>query len=1376
MQNLSVRAKLLSTTIFDRPIVGHGDPVSSFFVYMGMSEAVALVATQLVISFAMSALSMLLAPKPEATGGIATDYTLDGEQTSQKIILGTYATNGCHIAPRYSHSSSSGTPLGCLNYVIALSDKPVTEILPEVIIDGVKYNVNGEVSDKGYGQSVDGEIGDKARMLFHDGTQTTADAFLLSKYADHAVYPWDANAILKGVAYSVPSFFFDPDKYTGLPDIRHVVRGIALYDPRKDSTVGGSGTQRWGVPSTWAFSDNPVVMVYNLLRGITMPDGSVYGVGAKADDFINAKWFAAMNVCDEPGTQQGTGTWHNDLKRYRAGYEVSLDREPLSVIEEILKSCGGLLAEQGGTYFIAVGPPAVVAAGISDDDIIMSESVDSQSFQPLHACINTINSTYPDPRKLWEPVNAETFSKPEWVTEDQGLELVADIKLDAVPYARQVRRLMREAGKDHRRRRVHTITLPPQYLYLNVFDTISWTSPDRYYDSKPFEIQQIRVASDTLNVTLDIRERDPSDYDLDAVDDAIIPTIVSKNVVKPVVNGVYGFDFAATTLKDSGGNARKPALAIYWDADNAWRTLVYRIKDASGTIIKSDSTSATELGVLTISEGIQPNHTYSCQIKVKARGLVTGWSDWQTATTGNLKVVADDIATSVWNEIEVAGVKKVSTLPATGALDQIVMLSSTGTLYRWTGSAWSTSIYTQPSANSVNIASFAAGIEPVTVVTGSLPTAKSTSTIFYSGDLYRWSGSAYVKSIPTTDLSGTLSAGQFSQSLRPVEVVASLPTTSNFNGRTVFLTTTGKLMRYSNGAFTAAVDGADIVADSISAGKVQAGAIGATEIASDAITARTLMVTDFTNFIPDSELTDLASWNLGGNVTITNGSEAWGYPRLLRLIGASDAYTTADSKVFPVVPGEELHLAYSARRVAGTTGSAGFQIRFSASPDMSNYSVYALGSVQGTGATRNTGSTVVPSGMFFARVVAVKNNNGATEVLIGGMVVRRKLGGSLIVDGSINADHLSANSVTANALSVNSVTAGKIAAAAVGADQVAANSLTSKHIAIGDFTNHASGSDFEDAALVPWEMPSSNNRNSSQKKTGSWSLQLTSVDTASANLLTPIDCGGGDEFYVSTQMLRGSAWNGTDGNAKIRFFNYSTGSLIAGLPYGAPQMPSASTWYKKEMSFVVPAGCTKMGVQLVKDATAGALHLDDIEIRRRNGGNLIVDGSINADKIAAGTIVAGSAIIANSAIGTAMIGNLQVSSLKIGDNAVTSPYFVEGANSFTFSEGIKSLLSIVIQKTADPVTVNFLGAFEGLYGIDYQGIELYLYRSSTAVGNSVLLHLAAAGRGTSCGYQFYDASTVTGTYTYSIRGRKRLNDGGGVNMTTGGMFCNQYRK
>jgi hypothetical protein len=93
---------------------------------------------------------------------------------------------------------------------------------------------------------------------------------------------------------------------------------------------------------------------------------------------------------------------------------------------------------------------------------------------------------------------------------------------------------------------------------------------------------------------------------------------------------------------------------------------------------------------------------------------------------------------------------------------------------------------------------------------------------------------------------GILNTAKFASSIRPVEIVSSLPSSGNAQGRTVFLTTDNKLYRWTGSAWTAAVPAVDVTGQitttqitdgAISTPKLTAGAVTADTIATNAITS-----------------------------------------------------------------------------------------------------------------------------------------------------------------------------------------------------------------------------------------------------------------------------------------------------------------------------------------------------------------------------------------------------------------------------------------------------------------------------------------------------------------------------------------------------------
>ena len=91
----------------------------------------------------------------------------------------------------------------------------------------------------------------------HHGAATqTADPMLVASNSSK----WTTAHKLNGVAYIAASFIYDSKgQFSGVPQITVQVKGKKVYDQRKDSTNGGTGSQRLATPSTYEFSNNPAI-------------------------------------------------------------------------------------------------------------------------------------------------------------------------------------------------------------------------------------------------------------------------------------------------------------------------------------------------------------------------------------------------------------------------------------------------------------------------------------------------------------------------------------------------------------------------------------------------------------------------------------------------------------------------------------------------------------------------------------------------------------------------------------------------------------------------------------------------------------------------------------------------------------------------------------------------------------------------------------------------------------------------------------------------------------------------------------------------------------------------------------------------------------
>ncbi|WP_112312694.1 hypothetical protein [Pseudogemmobacter bohemicus] len=614
---------------------------------------------QALLSFGLSALSMALAKKPQMnTGGITGDQTMSGETTPQRIVMGYTATGGTLLAPPYAYDYNNSKESNYLTYFVALADFPINEIV-EVIVDGKRYGLNPQLSpeDAGYGandifgRSLDGQLTGWAYVKFHDGRQAEADATFVDLLDSYPERPWTNEFKLTGTAYAAITFIYHRDVFTGAPEFRFVVKGASLYDPRFDSSVGGSGSQRWADQTTWQFSDNPAVASYNILRGIPLPDGSIYGNNAPANALPLAPFFNAMNIADEDGTQPD-GEWFEDTKRYRIGLEFGVDQEPNAVLDTLLVSAMGKVTEYGGYYSIGLGPsaaaPAVVA--ITDEDIIVTASRDYSPFVGQSSTYNGITASFPDPESLWESREATPFYNTEWEVKD-GKRLVADLKMTSCFSPRQVRRVMREALNNNRRERTHVITLPPAYLSLIPLQTISWTSVHNGYVSKIFEITDKQIDPETLAVVLYLRESDPADYDFDVAFDSVRPIVASVNPVDFVITGVDGVAASPLLIRNDSGNGKRVAVKIEWNPTVAFASLTYEIKNNAGEVVEFGSVPDVRSGYVIVAGGILPSSTYTVRLLGRVSGRDSEWSSSVTVITPSALLDFEDFEPDVQTSI-----------------------------------------------------------------------------------------------------------------------------------------------------------------------------------------------------------------------------------------------------------------------------------------------------------------------------------------------------------------------------------------------------------------------------------------------------------------------------------------------------------------------------------------------------------------------------------------------------------------------------------------------------------------------------------------------------------------------------------------------------
>jgi len=1190
---------------------------------------------RMLTSVALSALQAATRAKPK-TPGIVTEQTATGGTNPAGFVIGQYATAGDAVCPPMTHGVVGKTPNAYLTYVVALGDI-AGQTLERVAIDGAWVDL-GPTPHADYGLPVTGKYAGFAWVKYYDGSQTVADPMLIAKYGSYPERPWLADMVGTGVPYAICTFRFSRKLFQAFPAMLFQVGGIKMYDPRKDTTVGGSGAHRWDTPSTYEPSRNNAVLIYNIARGITISGLGVWGGGFGAEDLPVANWFAAMNTCD---TTIGTPA----VAQFQAGYEVRVDMEPATVIEELLKGCLGQTAEVGGALKIRIGGPGLPVMFITDDDLVVSKPQDFDPFPAADQRRNGVDAKYPDPATIWKPKSAPSRYNATWEAED-GSRRMASLDLTACPYPDQVQRVMAAYIADERRFRRHGMTLPPDAAILEPLDVISWTSVRNGYASKQFDISQIADDVLTLLQRVSAREVDPTDYSW-STGSLIAVSVPSAEPVVPATQTLSAWTVTPVSIADAAGTARRAAIKMTWstsDMDGV-DSVQYQVRvAATGVVIKVGTTTDVAGGAIILAEGILPDVLYQAQGLPIARSRDTSWTAWTDCTAPSTGFTNADFVGGAYSTLFTSqglyAIRDVTSLPGSGSfIGEKIFNRTDGKLYQWTGSAWQLAVAdvaagavtatsfasgvrpieivsalpttgnfqgrtvmlttdnkiyrhtgsptgsagftavvpatdltgqvagSQIADSAISLAKFASGIQPVEVLaalpttgnfqgrtvflttdnklyrhtgspTGSagftsvVPAADLTGqvagsqiadsaisltkfasgiqpvevlatlpttgnfqgrTVFLTTDnkLYRHTGSptgsaGFTSVVPAADLTGQVAGSQiadsaisltkFASGLTPVEVVATLPTVGNFTGRTVMLTTDGKLYRYASGAFTRAIDGADITANSIVAGKIAAGAIGADEIAAGAITAQHMLLQPG-NLISNSkfvsgDLTDWRSWQAPAQQSVVPRATAGvptGAPTLnvakftataaaqqIAAFNGSPAYTDAGSErtAMPMLPGRSYRVFIQAAEdatFAATTFYVGIYWRKTDGTIASLFPVSAAGTLDSTW-REFSGVFTAPADLVYAWAYVYFIAGGAGSVYWTNLSVREMAAAELVVDGTITAAKIAAGTITATQIAANTITASQIAADTITAGQIAAGAITATELASDSVT------------------------------------------------------------------------------------------------------------------------------------------------------------------------------------------------------------------------------------------------------------------------------------------------------------------------------------
>ncbi|MBN9333854.1 phage tail protein [Devosia sp.] len=604
----------------------------------------------LVLAVIGSILQSAEAQQQKATSGVRGSRQ-EGGDNSQAFVIGKYGLAG-QFEYWADWGQDNGTPNAFHSEVYSLGDLSYSGFT------GFYYN--GAKGTLLYGEP-HGELGipvaearvngkDHLWVKFYDGRQASADAMLVARTAGQE-RPWTADMIFVGCPYAVVTVLDNRSLFTGFPKYLFEVQGIPLYDMSRDSSVGGVGPQRLDDPSTWAYSDDPIVAASNVLLGIRYQGEWMYGgQTTTAYQLPAANWIAQINKSKARG--------------FTCGYEVVCgEDEPQAVIGEFLMAAAARIAEIGGLYKVLVAEPDAPVRTFTDEDFVIDDDQELDPFPGLESTANVISSSYPEPAEAWGMKQAPSRYSSALEVEDGGRRLPKPIVYKAVHKALQVQELDKLAIEEARRFRTHINTMPPEWWEMEPLDTEAWTSARNGYVDKWMLITAIDDMPNGL-VVVGRREVEPADYDWEP--GMALPWQTSPlGIQRPAPQIMTGWNAAPYAVVDADGVGRRPGIQVFWAAGlQDVRSVQVQVRESWGGKnvifdgeLPYDILNPAPSGVPSIAV-LLPNTPYEVRGKyLPFTGRATLWSNqsldgggdlvegtWITVLTPSIRLGASDIA------------------------------------------------------------------------------------------------------------------------------------------------------------------------------------------------------------------------------------------------------------------------------------------------------------------------------------------------------------------------------------------------------------------------------------------------------------------------------------------------------------------------------------------------------------------------------------------------------------------------------------------------------------------------------------------------------------------------------------------------------------
>jgi len=457
------------------------------FAYAGLSYTAATVAAYAAATFVYAAALLTLnsvakSLLPSGKRGQSLELNYSGTAEPIRYVFGTQKIGGMMVIPPIC-TGNDGKYLHVVMAIAGGGETGIEEIgdvyFNNTVITSASIGaVTGTAND---GLVSSGTYQNRAWIRRYLGTPTdlpSGDYILKTAYS--AAF---TNAFRgRGIAKIFLQLKWSQKVYkTGIPNFTAMVKGCKVYDPRLDSTNGGSGSQRYTDSTTWTWSSNPALCARHYLVKIARRADDI--------DIDDDSIIAAANICDQLVTIPGGST----QKRWQCNLTIAAAddwRENLKVMIDTMR--GRALRRDGKWYFYA---------GAWDSPTVTINQSDWVSPTVIRASLdkaerwNAVRVFYVDPTRNWQRVQAYPRRNSTYEAAD-GERIWFDLDLPGVNNEYEAQRHGEITLRQSRNQLSMTGKLRPEFIKLAVWDTVTVNDSEYGFVSKTFRVASMDMGPD----------------------------------------------------------------------------------------------------------------------------------------------------------------------------------------------------------------------------------------------------------------------------------------------------------------------------------------------------------------------------------------------------------------------------------------------------------------------------------------------------------------------------------------------------------------------------------------------------------------------------------------------------------------------------------------------------------------------------------------------------------------------------------------------------------------------------------------------------------------------------------------------------------------